>query len=264
QFRPSRSRYKVYIIDEVHMLSTSAFNALLKTLEEPPPHVKFIFATTVVQKVPITVLSRCQRFDFAGIPSKQITERLRAVVSGGVDVIGLNSSPRLRDIVVQDAAAVSLDTVLAGLDVLQSTRTRLRGSGHGRVLLEMALVRLSRLDDLVSLSQLAQLLQGGDGPASPPAPRAPNPSVQVATRFAELADGAKKKSADLTDAPVATLTAETIPQIWAEVLAQVGPILARELDRGGLPAITGPNRLALHFSAEYNQQREQCSDPVRL
>src|SRR6266478_5548467 len=65
-FRPSRSRYKIYIIDEVHMLSTGAFNALLKTLEEPPPHVKFIFATTEVQKVPVTILSRCQRFDFGG------------------------------------------------------------------------------------------------------------------------------------------------------------------------------------------------------
>src|SRR5262245_55222677 len=67
QYAPSRSRFKIYIIDEVHMLSTPAFNALLKTLEEPPQHVKFIFATTEVQKIPITILSRCQRFDFASI-----------------------------------------------------------------------------------------------------------------------------------------------------------------------------------------------------
>jgi DNA polymerase-3 subunit gamma/tau len=60
------ARYKVYIIDEVHMLTKNAFNALLKTLEEPPPHVKFLFATTEIQKVPITVLSRCQRFDLRG------------------------------------------------------------------------------------------------------------------------------------------------------------------------------------------------------
>ena len=59
----SRRRYKVYIIDEVHMLSTGAFNGLLKTLEEPPPYVKFIFATTEIRKVPVTILSRCQRFD---------------------------------------------------------------------------------------------------------------------------------------------------------------------------------------------------------
>src|SRR5215472_1021957 len=76
-YAPARSRYKIYIIDEVHMLSKGAFNALLKTLEEPPPHVKFIFATTEVEKVPITILSRCQRFDFAGIPVPRIVEQLR-------------------------------------------------------------------------------------------------------------------------------------------------------------------------------------------
>src|SRR5262249_43702479 len=80
QYRPGRARYKIYIIDEVHMLTKEAFNALLKTLEEPPPHVKFIFATTEVDKVPITILSRCQRFDFAGIPLPRIVERLREIV----------------------------------------------------------------------------------------------------------------------------------------------------------------------------------------
>jgi DNA polymerase-3 subunit gamma/tau len=63
RYAPVEARYKVYIIDEVHMLSTGAFNALLKTLEEPPPHAKFIFATTEIRKVPVTILSRCQRFD---------------------------------------------------------------------------------------------------------------------------------------------------------------------------------------------------------
>jgi DNA polymerase-3 subunit gamma/tau len=80
QYRPSRARYKIYIIDEVHMLTKESFNALLKTLEEPPAHVKFIFATTEVEKVPITILSRCQRFDFAGIPLPQIIERLKLIV----------------------------------------------------------------------------------------------------------------------------------------------------------------------------------------
>ena len=81
QYRPSRARYKIYIIDEVHMLTTPAFNALLKTLEEPPPHVKFIFATTEVQKIPVTILSRCQRFDFGGIGMPRIVERLREIVA---------------------------------------------------------------------------------------------------------------------------------------------------------------------------------------
>jgi DNA polymerase-3 subunit gamma/tau len=66
-YRAAQARYKIFIIDEVHMLSTSAFNALLKTLEEPPAHVKFLFATTEIRKVPVTVLSRCQRFDLRRI-----------------------------------------------------------------------------------------------------------------------------------------------------------------------------------------------------
>ncbi len=80
--RPSRARFKIYIIDEVHMLTREAFNALLKTLEEPPEHVKFIFCTTEAAKIPITILSRCQRFDFAGISTRAIVERLRQIVRG--------------------------------------------------------------------------------------------------------------------------------------------------------------------------------------
>jgi DNA polymerase III subunit gamma/tau len=75
-FHPTRARFKVYIVDEVHMLTTEAFNALLKTLEEPPPHVKFIFATTDPQKVPPTILSRCQRFDFRAVPAADIARLL--------------------------------------------------------------------------------------------------------------------------------------------------------------------------------------------
>ncbi len=80
-FRPSHRRFKVYIVDEVHMLSSGAFNAFLKTLEEPPDHVKFIFATTEIHKVPITVRSRCQRYDFRLIDRDVIAERLAAVLT---------------------------------------------------------------------------------------------------------------------------------------------------------------------------------------
>ncbi|WKZ32694.1 MAG: DNA polymerase III subunit gamma/tau [Thermodesulfobacteriota bacterium] len=76
RYVPSEGKYKVYIIDEVHMLSTAAFNALLKTIEEPPPHAVFIFATTEVHKIPATILSRCQRFDFKRIPFRDIQSRL--------------------------------------------------------------------------------------------------------------------------------------------------------------------------------------------
>ncbi|HEU4410528.1 MAG TPA: DNA polymerase III subunit gamma/tau [Polyangiaceae bacterium] len=79
-YRPQRDRFKIFIVDEVHMLSSSAWNAFLKTLEEPPPHVKFIFATTEVHKVPVTILSRCQRYDFKMIAARTIAERLRYVL----------------------------------------------------------------------------------------------------------------------------------------------------------------------------------------
>lgn len=87
RYQPAKSRFKIYIIDEVHMLSTSAFNALLKTLEEPPPHVKFIFATTDPHKVPHTIHSRCQRYDFKRIPYRLIVERLTDIArQEGVEI----------------------------------------------------------------------------------------------------------------------------------------------------------------------------------
>lgn len=79
RYRPASARYKVYIIDEVHMLSKAAFNGLLKTLEEPPPHVKFVFATTEIRKVPVTVLSRCQRFDLRRIETEQLIFHLSKI-----------------------------------------------------------------------------------------------------------------------------------------------------------------------------------------
>ncbi len=79
RYAPNSSKFKIYIVDEVHMLTTEAFNALLKTLEEPPPHVKFIFATTEPHRVPATILSRCQRFDFKRIPIDQIIQQLKLI-----------------------------------------------------------------------------------------------------------------------------------------------------------------------------------------
>jgi DNA polymerase-3 subunit gamma/tau len=81
RYLPTSARYKIYIIDEVHMLSTSAFNALLKTLEEPPPHVKFIFATTESRKIPVTILSRCQRFDLKRIDSVRLAQHLENIAA---------------------------------------------------------------------------------------------------------------------------------------------------------------------------------------
>ncbi|MSQ02037.1 MAG: DNA polymerase III subunit gamma/tau [Myxococcales bacterium] len=87
RYLPNAARFKIYIIDEVHMLSKGAFNALLKTLEEPPPHVKFIFATTEANKIPDTILSRVQRFDFKRIPQPVVAERLRLICEAeGVEI----------------------------------------------------------------------------------------------------------------------------------------------------------------------------------
>jgi len=80
RYTPAKSRYKIYIIDEVHMLTREAFNALLKTLEEPPPHIIFIFATTEPHKIPATILSRCQRYDFKRVPFREIIESLKRIV----------------------------------------------------------------------------------------------------------------------------------------------------------------------------------------
>src|SRR5205823_12245643 len=82
RFAPSMGQYKVYVIDEAHQLTTEAFNALLKTLEEPPPHVIFVLATTEAQRIPATILSRCQRFDFRRITLNASVERLRTIADG--------------------------------------------------------------------------------------------------------------------------------------------------------------------------------------
>jgi DNA polymerase-3 subunit gamma/tau len=110
--RPSRSRFKIYIIDEVHMLTKEAFNALLKTLEEPPSHVKFIFCTTDPDKIPITVLSRCQRFDFAPVKFEAILARLEEIATAGC--IGPSCSPRSGIDARQSIAARASDELFGG------------------------------------------------------------------------------------------------------------------------------------------------------
>ncbi|HPU41417.1 MAG TPA: DNA polymerase III subunit gamma/tau, partial [Acetivibrio clariflavus] len=108
-YTPSKARYKVYIIDEVHMLSTGAFNALLKTLEEPPGHVVFILATTEPHKLPATILSRCQRFDFRRIPVESIVKRIGYIAeNSGVSIEeeGLRLIARMSDGALRDAISI--------------------------------------------------------------------------------------------------------------------------------------------------------------
>ncbi len=115
-FAPSQGRYKVYIIDEVHMLSTAAFNALLKTLEEPPSHAIFVLATTEIHKIPATVLSRCQRYEFRRIPVAEMTAYLQRIVEGE----GLEAEPQALQWLARQATG-SLRDAISLLDQMAST-----------------------------------------------------------------------------------------------------------------------------------------------
>ena len=285
--RPSRANFKIYIIDEVHMLTREAFNALLKTLEEPPEHVKFIFCTTEPSKIPITILSRCQRYDFAGIDAGAITQRLDeiaqkegvtaeegvfetlarraagsmrdaqslleqllsfapehitladvhamlgtaddqrifriltsinvsetvsvfaeldAAAQEGVDfgifteqLLGvfrdlmvsvcdgdkqllMYCSPSRYDEVKQLARELGLNRILAAMQVLDQTYTKMRYSTQGRILLELALVRIANLQQLQDIATLIEQLRSGTLNAIPPTQNIPVTSTQNAVR----------------------------------------------------------------------------------
>jgi DNA polymerase-3 subunit gamma/tau len=270
--RPSRSRYKIYILDEVHMLTPEAFNALLKILEEPPEHIKFIFCTTEPTKIPVTILSRCQRFDFAGIDTKQIAGRLASIaenekvtVEDGVldtlarraagsmrdalslleqllsfapehislkdvhDMLGTANDQLLfqlldaiihgeqakifaeldsaaeqgvdfgilseqmmglyRDLLMSDsggdanlllycspqqfeqvktkAAELGMHRILAAMQILDHTHTRMQRSTQSRVLMELALIRIANLDHFHQIATLLEQLRSGkDSPSA--------------------------------------------------------------------------------------------------
>ena len=374
QYRPARSRYKIYIIDEVHMLTREAFNALLKTLEEPPPHVKFIFATTEVEKVPITILSRCQRFDFAGISLPRIVERLKSIVESeglqadpealelvarraggsmrdaqslldqllafggdrltsdqvhhllgtagderilalaeavlandakkaldlldeaavgglqlgelvdqliaywrdlmiahcaGTEGRDLSVPSRHHDTLRKQAKAVSLDAILAGLDVLSATKGRMRGSNHGRTLVEMAIVRLGRLADLASISQLAQWI--GQVRLDPRAAATSSAPGTTVARNAGPAPDVKKKPLSAESEPTENtrpvsreLTPANWPALWPEIVGILGGMLGSELAKAGAPAIVGPNALVFRFPSRYTQAKDTVSQSERL
>jgi DNA polymerase III subunit gamma/tau len=125
RYRPTSARYKVYIVDEVHMLSEKAFNALLKTLEEPPAHVKFIFATTEIRKVPVTVLSRCQRFDLRRIESDDLTK----LFSGVAEREGAKVAPAAMALIARAADGSARD----GLSILDQAISQATGAGDQTV-----------------------------------------------------------------------------------------------------------------------------------
>ncbi len=379
--RPSRARFKIYYIDEVHMLSTGAFNALLKTLEEPPEHVKFFFATTEPNKIPITVLSRCQRYDFAGITPEQVVETLTEIcqregvkaepdalrtvarraagsmrdaqslleqlLSAGGEVLtaelvhqrlGTASDERLldlvdaladhdsaaalrqveqaanegvqpadllnglleflRDLMVMSAGADSLmlaatprqkprlekvvarwplDTVLAALQILAEARSRLRGSPHGRLIVELALARAARLENMRDLGEIIARLAtldpgqsaGGDLkkkslPAEPPVIAVVQPTSSSASETTSPPASIPPKKPP--PPPLAPLTLKSIQEVWPKFVTKIGVGLGIHLmpysDRlSSYLAISGPDLLAIRVPAGYNLVSAKCGTP---
>jgi DNA polymerase III subunit gamma/tau len=164
--RPARSPYKIYIIDEVHMLSGGAFNALLKTLEEPPEHVKFIFATTDIHKVPATIISRCQRFDFKNIATARIAAHLKAIIADEkitADDDALHRIARLGNGSMRDALSI-LDRVLSlgEKHVTDKTLEELLGKPATAAIAELVQA-LASADAGAALTRSDKLLQEGMG-----------------------------------------------------------------------------------------------------
>jgi DNA polymerase-3 subunit gamma/tau len=394
--RPGRSRFKIYIIDEVHMLSTAAFNGLLKTLEEPPEHVKFIFCTTEARKIPITILSRCQRFDFAGISTRAIFDRLRQIVEAegveaedealevlarraagsmrdsqslleqllafaperitvadvhnmlgtagdqrlaaivkhlvdrdaasalseldaaareGVDVgqlieqlfgyfrdcmvaaVGckadtfLYASSSSSDDVIESGKRLGLQTILAVMQILDQTLSRLRYSTQARILAELALVRISNLEDLEELSALIVQLQTGQpasvsttataAPArmsSPVAARpqaalsAPVPAKKKFEPAAVVVEPAPSEvlsaeSDDEDDAATETgfvLEAHNAAETWRRAVEKVPGLIADQAKKFSRLEVSGINRLTIHFAPENSMCKSTCQRPDQV
>ncbi len=161
---PATLKFKVYIIDEVHMLSAAAFNAFLKTLEEPPEHVKFIMATTEAQKIPATVLSRCQRFDFRRLTSRQIAGRLKSIVDAesiGIDEGALFSIARAAAGSMRDAESI-LDQLVSfsDADITQNDVHAMLGTVGQEVYKRIA-VAIADNDSFAILKTVDEIVERG-------------------------------------------------------------------------------------------------------
>src|SRR5262245_22098011 len=152
RYAPVTARYKVYILDEVHMLSGAAFNALLKTLEEPPPHVKFVFATTEIRKVPVTVLSRCQRFDLRRVEGNTLVKHLEAICTQE----GISAEPDALALIAR-AAEGSVRHALSLLDqaVAHAGGAAAGGAGTGASTMS---VRAEELRQMLGLADRTRIL----------------------------------------------------------------------------------------------------------
>lgn len=375
-----RSKYKVYIIDEVHALTKDAFNALLKTLEEPPPQVKFIFCTTEPNKVLDTILSRCQRFDFGTISVSNISHRLGQLAEAeGYEVepaaldlvarrahgsmrdsqslfdqllafgtktitaadvhrlLGTAADERivalvdtlitrdragalmqldatlldgvqleaytdqllgyLRDLMIlacgatqaplmsasdqsrpeltQQAARWGLPTIVAAIQILSDTKSRMQRVTFGRALVELALVRISMLEDLMRLEEIVARLADGAAISSSPPAAAPARLPAAPPRDEKKNDVAVPRSGADTPPPVQELTlrSETVqspPPVLLEwkpgcekelqslLLSRLNDMTGTHLSRVSRTAISGPTQLDFIFPSNYDFDRKQC------
>lgn len=210
RYAPTSARYKVYIIDEVHMLSTSAFNALLKTLEEPPPHVKFIFATTEIRKVPVTVLSRCQRFDLRRVDPETLQKHYTNVCAKEnvtVEEEAISMISRAADGSVRDGLSI-LDQAMAlaqGSITADQVRGMLGLADRGQLLDLMEHLLAGKIDNcletaanlyrvgadpetiLNDLLDITHLMSKFQAVKAPPATVEPNMATAERARAAEIA-----------------------------------------------------------------------------
>ncbi|RMF37918.1 MAG: DNA polymerase III subunit gamma/tau [Alphaproteobacteria bacterium] len=227
-YRPTEARMKVYIIDEVHMLSTASFNALLKTLEEPPEHVKFIFATTEIRKVPVTVLSRCQRFDLRRVEPEVMLEFLAGIAAkegAEIPADALALITRAAEGSVRDALSL-LDQAIAhggGSTDLEAVRAMLGLADRGRVLDLFDLVMKG--DVAGALAELgAQYAAGAD-------PLAVLRDLAEVTHWVSLAKAAPRLAEDPTVAPDERRRgAEMAEALPMPALARMWQMLLKALD----------------------------------
>jgi DNA polymerase III subunit gamma/tau len=389
-----RSKYKVYIIDEVHMLTKEAFNALLKTLEEPPPMVKFIFCTTEPNKVPDTILSRCQRFDFGTISTNNITIRLRQLAEaegfqvddaalelvarraagsmrdsqslfdqllafgseqitaadvhrllgtapddrltglvdaliarrrdevlerldaamregiqleaftdqlvayfrdlmvtacGATDVPLLSVATDCRDVLDRQSKHWGLQTITAAMQILAEAKSRMQRVSYGRVLAELALVRISLLEDLDALDDLVAQLKGGQGVAiSGTAPARPGPALPAllspASPKSLSTDATQKKNdresvvtspisaavhvsadqADVVKAPSVEWKSGCGNDLQSAIADRLNDMIGASVRRTTVSAIIGPNILEFSIPINYDVERKSLDRPETI
>jgi len=278
RYQPARLRRKVYVIDEVHMLTTEAFNALLKTLEEPPPHVTFVLATTEPHKLPVTILSRCQRYDFKLVPLQRVAEALGRILAaekveveaGALTILARESGGSMRDSLsltdqmiaysggrpitaagvaevlgVADRALLSeLARALVGRDVERALRAVDAAETRGVDVAQLARALLGHLRDLSVISEVKDatgLVEGGAVELGElEADAAAAPAGLLPMLFERIA----KCCVDLAESPLqrATLELALIDCAHAQALEPISDLIERleRIERGAPPKPTPP------------------------